>query len=98
MLGLAAGGLIYGPFTAIGTGLFQRTSPPQVLSRVLAARTALTTPSAALGTLVGGPVVTAIGSQPTLLLSGLLTIALGLVVAAVSPLMGDRGMPRTLEY
>jgi hypothetical protein len=88
MLGLAAGGLIYGPFTAIGTGLFQRTSPPQVLSRVLAARTALTTPSAALGTLVGGPVVTAIGSQPTLLLSGLLTIALGLVVAAVSALMG----------
>jgi hypothetical protein len=40
-------------------------------------------------------VVTAIGSQPTLLLSGLFTIALGLVVAAVSALMGGRGMPRT---
>lgn len=82
LVGLAIGGLIYGPFTAICVALFQRLSPPHQLSRVLATRTALTIPSTALGTLVGGPVVAALGARPTLLASGLLTIALGLLVAA----------------
>ncbi|MGH3736915.1 MAG: MFS transporter, partial [Micromonosporaceae bacterium] len=50
LVGFAAGGLIYGPFSAICTGLFQRLTPPQALSRVLAARSALTIPSTALGT------------------------------------------------
>ena len=57
-------------------------SPPHMLSRVLASRTALTIPSTALGTLVGGPVVTAVGAQATLLASALLTIGLGVAVAA----------------
>lgn len=80
MLGLAIGGLIYGPFTAICVALFQRSSPPHLLSRVLATRTALTIPSTALGTLAGGPVVAAIDAQPTLLASALLTIALGVAI------------------
>jgi MFS family permease len=84
LVGFAAGGLIYGPFTAICTALFQRSAPPALLSRVLATRTALTTPSTALGTLLGGPVVAAIGGRSTLLASALLTIALGLLVAVVS--------------
>ena len=83
LVGFAVGGLIYGPFTAICTALFQRSTPPQALSRVLAARSALTIPSTALGTLLGGPVVSAIGGRPTLLLSALLTIALGASVAGV---------------
>ncbi|WP_231929680.1 MFS transporter [Micromonospora inositola] len=83
LIGFAVGGLIYGPFTAICTALFQRTSPPDALSRVLATRTALTIPSTALGTLLGGPLVTAVGGRYTLLLSALLTIALGVSVAAV---------------
>ncbi|MEU7823575.1 MFS transporter [Catellatospora sp. NPDC049133] len=82
LVGFAFGGLIYGPFTAISTALFQRGTPPQVLSRVLAARSALTAPATGLGTLLGGPVVTAIGGRATLLISALLTIALGLAVAA----------------
>jgi predicted MFS family arabinose efflux permease len=82
LVGLAIGGLIYGPFTAICVALFQRISPPHALTRVLATRTALTIPSTALGTLVGGPVVTTIGAQPTLLLSAVLTIALGVTIAA----------------
>jgi len=84
LVGFAAGGLIYGPFTAIGTALFQRSSPAHLLSRVLATRTALTTPSTALGTLLGGPIVAAIGGRHTLLASALLTIALGVLVAAMS--------------
>jgi MFS family permease len=83
LIGFAVGGLIYGPFNAISTELFQRSSPPEVLSRVLATRTALTTPSTALGTLIGGPIVIAIGGRHTLLASAVLTIALGVVVAAV---------------
>jgi MFS family permease len=83
LVGFAVGGLIYGPFTAICTALFQRTSPPHLLSRVLATGTAVTIPSAALGTLIGGPVVGALGGRGTLLASALLTIALGVVVAAV---------------
>ena len=84
LVGFAAGGLIYGPFTAICTALFQGSSPPQLLSRVLATRTALTTPSTALGTLLGGPIVAAIGGRHTLLASALLTIALGVLVAAMT--------------
>lgn len=84
LIGFAAGGLIYGPFTAIGTALFQRSSPPHLLSRVLATRTALTTPSAALGTLLGGPVVAAIGGRHTLLASALLTIVLGVLIATAT--------------
>jgi MFS family permease len=81
MIGFAAGGVIYGPFTAVCTALFQRACPPPVLSRVLATRTALTTSSTAVGMLLGGPVVSAVGGRTTLLLSAVLTIALGVVVA-----------------
>jgi predicted MFS family arabinose efflux permease len=84
LVGFAAGGLIYGPFTAICTALFQHSSPPHLLSRVLATRSALTTPSTALGTLIGGPVVAAIGGRHTLLASALFTIALGILVAAAT--------------
>jgi predicted MFS family arabinose efflux permease len=90
LVGFAAGGLIYAPFTAICTVLFQRSTPPQALSRVLAARSALTIPSTALGTLLGGPVVSAVGGRPTLLLSALLTIALGASVAGVRYRTGAR--------
>ena len=82
LLGFTVGGLVYGPFTAICTALFQRACPPAVLSHVLATRTALTTPSTALGMLLGGPVVSAIGGRRTRLTSAVLTIALGVLVAA----------------
>ncbi|GHJ47465.1 hypothetical protein Cs7R123_48070 [Catellatospora sp. TT07R-123] len=82
LIGLAVGGLIYGPFTAISTALLQRSTPPQALSRVLATRSALTAPATALGTLLGGPAVAAVGGRTTLLVSALLTIALGLAAAA----------------
>ena len=92
LIGLAAGGLIYGPFSAISTALFQAGTPPQALSPVLAVRTALTAPSTALGTLLGGPVVTVLGGQRTLLISGLLTIALG-AVAFAAPQRRRDGYP-----
>jgi MFS family permease len=96
LIGFAVGGVIYGPFNAICTELFQRSSPPHLLSRVLATRTALTTPSTALGTLLGGPLVIAIGGRHTLLASALLTITLGVVVAAMQLRRGRRSLPREL--
>ncbi|MGW5669679.1 MFS transporter, partial [Micromonospora sp. NPDC003776] len=81
LFGMAIGGLIYGPFTAICTALFQRLSPPPALSRVLAARSALAIPATGLGTLLGGPMVSAVGGRRTLLISAVLTIAFGAAVA-----------------
>lgn len=81
LIGFAVGGVIYGPFTAICTALFQRACPPHLLSRVLATRSALTAPATALGMLLGGPVVSAVGGRSTLLYSAVLTIALGVLVA-----------------
>ncbi|MGA8116324.1 MAG: MFS transporter, partial [Actinocatenispora sp.] len=80
LAGFAVGGVIYGPFSAISTGLFQQSSPPQLLSRILATRNAMILPAAALGTALGGPVVGAIGGRDTLLVSALTTIGLGLLV------------------
>jgi MFS family permease len=83
LVGFAIGGLMYGPFTAICTALFQRLSPPPALSRVLATRSALTIPATALGTLLGGPMVGWVGGRYTLLISALLTIAFGASIAVV---------------
>ena len=88
LIGFAAGGVVYGPFTAICTALFQRACSPHVLTRVLATRTALTAPSTAVGMLLGGPVVSAIGGRSTLLASAVLTIALGVLVAAAVRIAG----------
>jgi MFS family permease len=91
VVSFALGGLIYGPFTATSMELVQRISPPAVLSRVLATRAALTQPSTALGTLLGGPLVVAVGGRQTLLISALLTIAFGVLTALA--LTGSRLRP-----
>jgi MFS family permease len=92
LVGFAIGGLIYGPFTAICTALFQRLSPPDALSRVLATRSALTTPATALGTLLGGPLVAAVGGRHTLLISALLTVGFGVSVALFAGLRPRRAV------
>jgi MFS family permease len=83
MAGLAVGGLIYGPYTAISTALFQRGTPASAISQVLAVRTALTVPATSLGTVLGGPLVSVLGGRVTLLLSGLFTVGLGVAVGVV---------------
>jgi hypothetical protein len=80
MLGLGIGGLIYGPYSAMSTELFQQVSPPEALTAVLATRTALVIPAVSLGTLIGGPVVTVLGSAQTLVASAVLTITLGVIL------------------
>ncbi len=63
--------------------MFQRESPPELLSQVLAARGALTVLAAPLGAALGGPVTAWLGAQHTLLPSAAATIASGLAAAAL---------------
>jgi hypothetical protein len=83
LAGFAAGGLLYAPYPALSATLFQRESPPGLLSQVLAARGALTVLATPLGTALGGPLTTWLGAQRTLLASAVATIALGLAAAAM---------------
>jgi MFS family permease len=73
------GGAIYGPFVALSVTLMQAKSPPQYLSAMLAARSAVLLTASPLGTALGGPVTTALGPRATLGGSGLATILLGVV-------------------
>lgn len=78
----ATGGLMYAPYPALSATLFQRESPPALLSQVLAARGALTVLATPLGTALGGPLATWQGPRHTLLGSAA-TLACGLIVTAV---------------
>jgi len=75
----AVGGLLYAPYTALSATLFQRESPPALLSRALAARGALTVLATPLGTALGGPLVAYLDASNTLLASGAATILLALI-------------------
>jgi MFS family permease len=79
----AAGGLLYAPYPALSATLFQRESPPELLSRALAARGALTVLATPLGTALGGPLTAWLGAQHTLLASAAATIASGLAATAL---------------
>jgi hypothetical protein len=79
----AVGGLLYAPYPALSAALFQRESPPELLSQVLAARGALTVLASPLGTALGGPLTAWLGAQRTLLVSAAATIAAGVAAAAI---------------
>ncbi|HEY6297653.1 MAG TPA: MFS transporter [Streptosporangiaceae bacterium] len=90
----AVGGLLYAPYPALSATLFQRESPPALLSQVLAARGALTVLAAPLGTALGGPLTTWLGAQHTLLVSAGATIAVGLATTAILAVARQRSAPR----
>jgi DHA3 family macrolide efflux protein-like MFS transporter len=79
----ALAGLIWAPFPATSTALFQRATPPGALSQVLAARGAVLVLAVPLGALCGGPLVATVGPAATLVACGLAILALGLAGAAV---------------
>jgi len=90
----AVGGLLYAPYPALSATLFQRESPPELLSQVLAARGALTVLAAPLGTALGGPLTTWLGAQHTLLVSAAATIAVGLATTAILTAAHQRARSR----
>ncbi len=83
MAGLAVGGLVYGPFPAFNITLFQSAAGPADLPAVLAARGSIMTAAVPVGAALGGPLVTWLGPDGTLLASGAATVAL----AALGPLL-----------
>ncbi len=89
----AAGGLLYAPYPALSATLFQRETPPELLSQVLAARGALTVLAAPLGTALGGPLTAWLGAQHTLLASAAATIASGLAATALLTHRREPGPP-----
>ncbi|MEV6162758.1 MFS transporter [Streptomyces sp. NPDC052052] len=79
----ALGGVIYGPFTALSFTLFQDRTPATWLTTVLAARGATLLTAAPVGTALGGPLTAALGPRQVLAASGIATVVLALVAAAV---------------
>ncbi|MFE6909889.1 MFS transporter [Streptomyces erythrochromogenes] len=77
------GGLIYGPFTALSYTLFQERTPAAWLTTVLAARSAALLTAGPVGTAIGGPLIALMGPRGVLAASGLATVALAAVGAAV---------------
>jgi len=75
--------VIWGPWMSLSMAVFQDASPPAALAQVIAARSSLLILASPLGTALGGPIVAALGARGTLLASGLATILLGLLTAAV---------------
>ncbi|BBB01809.1 hypothetical protein RVR_9390 [Actinacidiphila reveromycinica] len=86
----AAGGLIYGPFTALSFTLFQDRTPAALLTTVLAARGAALLTAAPVGTALGGPLTAALGPRPVLAASGLATLALAATAAVARAVTAAR--------
>ncbi|MFG2230675.1 MFS transporter [Streptomyces sp. NPDC048723] len=77
------GGLIYGPFTALSYTLFQERTPAASLTTVLAARSAALLTAGPVGTALGGPLTALLGPRQVLAASGIATVALAVIGAAV---------------
>ena len=90
----ATGGLLYAPYPALSATLFQRESPLELLSQVLAARGALTVVAAPLGTTLGRPLSGWLGAQHALLVSAAATIAAGLAATEILTTTRRRGLAR----
>lgn len=93
----AIGGLIYGPFIPLTYSLFQSLAPTTDLPSVLAARGAITTIAAPLGTAVGGPLIAYLGAAGTITASGAATIALACSASIVwrKPALPVASQPET---
>jgi MFS family permease len=87
------GGLIYGPYVPLSYALMQRLVPVRDQGVVLAARAALMTVSAPLGTVLGGPIAAGLGAGRTLAASGAATVVLVVITA-----LGTRGGGRRRQW
>jgi predicted MFS family arabinose efflux permease len=83
LISFALAGTIWAPYTSTSIALFQRSTPTETLPQVLAANGTILVLAVPLGTVLGGPLVTAIGARQTLLLCAIATIALGIAATAL---------------
>ncbi|MEU5782844.1 MFS transporter [Micromonospora lupini] len=82
----ALAGLIWAPYMSTSMALFQRSASTEQLPAVLAANGAVLVLAVPLGTMLGGPLVGAIGARPTLLFCAVAIVTLGLVAAGFAAL------------
>ncbi|MGX1885686.1 MFS transporter [Streptomyces sp. NPDC055287] len=82
--GFAVAGLLWPPYASLSTTLFQRSAPRGLLPQALAASSAVRVLSVPLGTALGGPLVTVLGAQETLLVSAVAITVLGLAAACAA--------------
>ncbi|MFI7354116.1 MFS transporter [Streptomyces avidinii] len=82
--GFAAAGLLWPPYAALSTALFQRSAPRDLLPRTLAASSAVRVLAVPLGTALGGPLVAGLGARETLLVSAASIAVLGLAAAGAA--------------
>jgi MFS transporter, DHA3 family, macrolide efflux protein len=80
----ALAGAIWAPYMSTSMALFQRSTPTDRLAPVLAANSTILVLAVPFGTILGGPLVTAIGAGPTLLICALATITLGATAAMLT--------------
>jgi predicted MFS family arabinose efflux permease len=80
----ALAGTIWAPYMSTSMALFQRSTPTHRLAHVLAANSSILVLSVPLGTILGGPLVTAIGARQTLLTCAIATLALGAAAGLIA--------------
>ncbi|GAA2186051.1 MFS transporter [Micromonospora lupini] len=82
----ALAGLIWAPYMSTSMALFQRSASTEQLPAVLAANGAVLVLAVPLGTMLGGPLVGAVGARPALLFCAVAIVTLGLVAAGFATL------------
>lgn len=80
----ALAGLIWAPYMSTSMALFQRSTSTVQLPAVLSANGAILVLAVPLGTMLGGPLVGAIGARPTLLLCATAIVTLGLIAGGIA--------------
>ena len=86
MMVILVGGAIWGPYLALEASLVQRIVPSEQHGRVFGLRAALLTPTAPLGTAVGGALLSVFQPQQVIVLGALLCMGVGLAALAYRPL------------
>ncbi len=86
MAAMLVGGVIWGPYLALEASLIQRIVPAEQHGRVFGLRASLLTPTAPLGTALGGAMLSALPAQQVIVLGALLCMGVGLVALAFGPL------------
>lgn len=84
VVSIGIGGLIYGPYVPLTFLLIQERVPTPFHATVFAARAAVLTVAAPLGTAFGGPLTAALGAGRTVAASGVITVLAALVIGGLS--------------
>ena len=83
LIGFAASGVIYGPYSALSFSLLQERTPAAHLTTVLAARTAVLLTASPVGAASGGLLLGRAGPAPLVTGCGIAMIALAAIAALV---------------